>query len=148
MALTLIISAGLYFKTKDNLGYESLAELAYLCMGRSSVFVINSVYALACFFVILMYTVLFSDIGISLYQDYLVYNGIPIEEATSTVDTIFLSKTTYCTILYFINLPFIIKKTMKELKIASYILFVGIISVLAIFNLKLVTGISSPKHPT
>ena len=67
MAASLMTSAALYFKTKDNLGYESLAELAFLCLGRLSVFVISTVFAFTCFFVILLYTILFSDIGISLY---------------------------------------------------------------------------------
>ena len=77
MSISLILATYLYLKTKDNLGYESLAELAYVCSGRTSVYVINIVFPLACFLVIVMYCILFGDISISLYDEYLISQGTP-----------------------------------------------------------------------
>ena len=53
----------------------------------------------------------------------------------TSLDNIMLSKITYCVILYILNLPFIIKKSMNELKVTSYILFSGIILLVVAFIL-------------
>ena len=139
MASCLMMAVILYFKTKDNLGYESLAELAYLCLGRASVFIIYSVFSMAVFSIVVMYTILFSKIGVSIYESYLSYVG-RVPSSDSTMDNVLLSKITYCLVLYFFNLPFIANKSIKELKIISYILFAGIVLINAVFLLKIYQG--------
>ena len=135
MSVSLIIATYLYFKTKDNLGYESLAELAYVCTGRSSVFVINTVFPLACFLIIVMYSILFGDISISLYEEYL--RSMGNQESDTAFDEIMRSRATYSFILFLVLLPTVGKKSMSELKITSYILFSGVILLISIFVMKL-----------
>jgi amino acid permease len=71
MAISLMIACALYFKTKDILGYESFSELSYICLGRTSIFVLNTVIAIGCFSIIVMYVILFSRISISLFENFL-----------------------------------------------------------------------------
>jgi amino acid permease len=50
----------------------------------------------------------------------------------------FASKTCYVLLLAFITLPFIVKKELKELKIASVILFAGVAAFILIFAFQLI----------
>ena len=63
----MMISAHLYLTVKDRLGYDSISELSYLCFGRASVFIINSLISIVIMGVLTLYMILFSKIVISLY---------------------------------------------------------------------------------
>ena len=60
------ISVVLCMKVKDNLGYDSYSELAFVCFGRPSVFVLNAVICLCTVGITSLYLILSSDIGIAL----------------------------------------------------------------------------------
>ena len=63
----MMISAHLYLTVKDKLGYDSISEISYLCFGRPSVFIINSLISIVIMGVLTLYLILFSKIVISLY---------------------------------------------------------------------------------
>lgn len=65
--VVMMISAHLYLTVKDRLGYDSISELSYLCFGRASVFIINSLISIVIMGVLTLYMILFSKIVISLY---------------------------------------------------------------------------------
>lgn len=56
----------LYLRSKDIFGFASVSELSYICFGRSSVFIINSLVALVIFGILTLYLILFAKIAISL----------------------------------------------------------------------------------
>ena len=62
----LSISIRYYLAVKDNLGFDSYSELAYLCFGRASIFMINAVVLIVMCGVITLYYLLFVNIGESL----------------------------------------------------------------------------------
>jgi hypothetical protein len=64
--VVMMISAHLYLTVKDRLGYDSISELSYLCFGRASVFIINSLISIVIMGVLILYMILFSKIVISL----------------------------------------------------------------------------------
>jgi hypothetical protein len=65
--VVMMISAHLYLTVKDRLGYDSISEISYLCFGRASVFIINSLISIVIMGVLTLYMILFSKIVISLY---------------------------------------------------------------------------------
>ena len=65
--VVMMISAHLSLTVKDRLGYDSISELSYLCFGRASVFIINSLISIVIMGVLTLYMILFSKIVISLY---------------------------------------------------------------------------------
>ena len=65
--VVMMIAAHLYLTVKDRLGYDSISELSYLCFGRASVFIINSLISIVIMGVLTLYMILFSKIVISLY---------------------------------------------------------------------------------
>jgi len=64
--VVMMISAHLYLTVKDRLGYDSISEISYLCFGRASVFIINSLISIVIMGVLILYMILFSKIVISL----------------------------------------------------------------------------------
>jgi amino acid permease len=98
----------MYFKSKDHLGFESLSELAYLCFGRTSVFLINILICFCVSGIITLYLILLSNLALSI---------APQMEDPSLW---FLnSRQFYVGVSILILTPFIIKKNFSELKIAS-----------------------------
>ena len=47
-----------------------MGELAYVCLGRTSVFVINFALAIGCSLMVVVYALLFSKICVSLMEDW------------------------------------------------------------------------------
>jgi len=112
--------------------YRSFGELAYLCFGRSSVFIINFVVLFATFAIIVMYSLLFSKIAASLFTHrYPAPQSISLTDYSSYFNYIISSKTTYCLLLYMLLLPTVLKKNLRDLRIQSYLLFAGVGALIA-----------------
>jgi amino acid permease len=77
----------------------------------------------------MIYFIIFADISLSLVSQ-IFYNG----EKNGFIT----SRTCYALFLGLLMFPFIIKKELKELKIASVILFIGIFSFLLILSCQLI----------
>lgn len=112
--------------------YRSFGEIAFACLDRPSVFVINFVIVAATSLIVVMYTLLFSKICVSFalnaFGDQAI-NGSFFEQAIT-------SKFFYIITLYIILLPNVLKKNIKELKFTSILLILGVISMLAVFFAK------------
>lgn len=121
----MMVTVHMCLKAKDNLGYESYSELAYLCFGRPSVFIINGLICFCVSGIVVLYMILFTRIVISL---------IP---TSSLSDLEFIQviglKEFSIVILCILLIPFLIKKRLAELKFASYLQIIGIISLILIF---------------
>lgn len=62
----MLITVHYCLKAKDHLGYESYSELAYLCFGRSSIFIVNGLICFCVTGVVALYVLLVTKIIISL----------------------------------------------------------------------------------
>lgn len=89
-------------------------------MGDTSSLMINSLLTFCIFGVMNLYMILFARLSISLF-------GNEIDTGS-----ILNSKPFYLILLSIIQLPIVLKKNIHELRIASYMLFVGVFSLLAL----------------
>jgi len=96
--------------------------------GRKSIFMISGITAILSFGLMMIYFIVFGDICKSMMQQ------IFFEEDSKSF---LCTRTCYIMILGGALFPMIIKKELKELKIASVILFLGISSFILIFTFQL-----------
>ena len=81
-------------------------------MGRLSIFVINVLIAFNCLLLLMIYLIVFGGTASSIIQD-----------ASKNTTNFFTGKTFYVLVIAVINVPLVLKRAIKELKIASYLLF-------------------------
>lgn len=105
-------------------------------MGRPSVFVINFVITAATSLIVIMYALLFGKICVSFAENYFgnVYEDDGVKDFAETV---FTSKAFYILLLFIFLMPNILKKNITELKLTSYLLIFGVVSMLATFLAKM-----------
>ena len=84
----------------------------------------------------MVYFIVFADIS----------QSIVVQVFQTTASSIFSSRACYCVILGASLFPQIIKKELKELKVASIILFVGISTFLAVLADELIAEGESANH--
>ena len=105
-------SCRLYFLTMDMLsGLESLSEIGYRLLGRKSIFIINGMVMTNC----VAYYNIFGGIMSQIFLEF-----------TGNDDSFFTSDTFFKLLLFAINLPLVLSRTLKELKLASYILVTSV----------------------
>ena len=61
-----MIAVHLYIRAKEILGFDSISEISYICLGRPSIFLINGFITFVIFGILTLYLLLFSKISISL----------------------------------------------------------------------------------
>lgn len=111
-------SCRLYFKVKDLCGgMESLSEIGFKLLGRNSIFLFNGMIFTLCFGLLIAYSNIFSGISTSFYKH--LFNK-------DEEESIFASSQFYIVLLAVLNLPIIFKRSIKELKIISVILFISV----------------------
>ncbi|CDW73860.1 UNKNOWN [Stylonychia lemnae] len=145
MIATLNFSVHLLLKSREYSGFESYGEIAYICLGRPSVFITNFIITSATSLIVVMYGMLFSNICASFA--YNIYNSHQISIQDNTLAMIFTSKLLYIILLFLILLPFVIKKSIKDLNIAGKILFFGLTSLIVLLFAKInfKSQLSSPN---
>ena len=116
-------SCRLYFKTMDILnGLQSLGEIGYKLLGRKAIFITNGFVMTNCIGSITAYYNIFGVIMSQLYTEF-------TEDSTSILANI----TFYKFVFFAINLPPIMKRTLGELKIISYLLVCSIVVLVSFF---------------
>lgn len=144
--ILIMFTTHLYLSARDILGYDSISELSYICFGRVSVFMINILVAFVIFGILTLYMILFSRITLSLVDFWKLYQGADISTESPSAGSqqsgdlllasAFHQKVLCILCVTAILLPFLFKKSLKELKIQSQILFIGVILLLLTFVLK------------
>lgn len=106
-------SCYLYLKTKNIVGgLESIQEIGFILMGRSSVFIVSSLVLVLSVGCVIAYFNIFGGILASVYVDFI------------SNDESILSRTEpYIIVLSLMILPPMLKKTVNELEVISRILF-------------------------
>ena len=117
-------SKSLYFLTFN----RSLYEIGYMIMGRASIFWISAIIAMLSFGLMMIYFIVFSQICRSIVLQLAFSNDVKTKN-------FFASQTFYVLLLASGLLPLVVKKELKELKIASVILFLGVASFILIFTI-------------
>lgn len=112
---------------------RSFSEIGYLAWGRISIFVINFIIFFAGFGLIMLYFIVFSGIAMS----------IMIQSLPDKVDMFYCKKPFWVLVIALLATPLIIKKEMKELRMASYGLFFAVFLFVVIFTIEL--GIEGPQ---
>lgn len=97
-------------------------------MGRSSIFIINIIITLNCFLLLMIYLIVFGTTASSVVQN-----------ISNNTTNFFVNKTFYVLLIGLVNIPLILKRAIKELKIASFLLFGSIILFVVILGFQLGT---------
>lgn len=106
----------MYLRSKELTGgLESLSEIGFKLMGRKSIYMINTLILINCTGSLIAYFNIFGNILTSIFKD-----------IGFSKESIFADPTLYILILALLNLPPIFKRTVKELKIISYLLFFSV----------------------
>ena len=116
----------LYLKAKDFSGLESLSEIGYILLGRKSIFILNIIITLSVLGLTIIYFIIFGDITSSL-----------IRENFDNKNSFLCKRPLYVLAIALLVLPLILKREVAHLKIASYILFLGIILFIVMFIIQL-----------
>ena len=106
--------------------YESLYELGFVLMGTPAIYLIAICQALGSFGLELIYFIIIGDIckSFATQQDFFMEHE----------KSIFKTRGLYVILFGIMLFPFIIKKELQELKIASQILFFGVLSFIVILS--------------
>lgn len=117
MTLQTYSSCYLYLKTKNIVGgLESIQEIGFLLMGRSSVFIVSSLVLINAVGSLIAYFNIFGGILASVYTDFI-----------SREEGILSKPEIYIVILSLLILPPMLKKSVEELEIIAQILFATVI---------------------
>lgn len=66
--MILMFASHLYIKSMDYLKLNSISELCYMSMGRSSIYIVNASFTFIFFMVLILYNVLFSNVAVQLFK--------------------------------------------------------------------------------
>ena len=119
-------SCVLYLETRRILRCNtSFSEIAKLCLGSVSGIILNMLLVFAVFGILALYMILFSEIAISLVGD------------SFGEDSFMAKKTFYVSVLSVLIAPIISRKKINELKISTYVLFFGVLSLIVLLTVLL-----------
>jgi amino acid permease len=96
-------------------------------MGRPSIFIINGLIAFNCVLMLMVYHIVFGSSVSTIMQD-----------AFNNTSSFFVSKAFYIIVIGLLNLPLILKRAIKELKFASWLLFGAILLFILILTIQLI----------
>jgi amino acid permease len=100
---------------------ESYYEIAFMLLGRKSIFFISAIIAFVSLGLMMIYFIILGDIAKALVIQLILdedYQGF------------LTSRSFYIAIFWMINMPFVLMKEVKEFKMVSYTLFIGIFAFL------------------
>ena len=109
--------------------YSSFSEIAYILLGRKSVFLINVIVFIGCFQLMILYFIIIGDILASFASQIL-----------NELDTFRTSRACYVILVGIMLFPMIFKKEIHELKLASVMLFIAIFLFVVVFIFQLVSA--------
>ena len=123
------ISCVLYLQTRNILRCNTtFGTIANLCLGSASGIILNSLIVAAVFGILALYMILFSEIAISL-----------VESSDGEGDNFLHHKTFFVVILSILMAPIIVRKRIQELKISTYVLFFGVLSLMVLLTAQLIS---------
>ena len=119
---------------------RKFTTVANLCLGKYAVLPEIAVIAIV-YGSLVLYMILFAHIAISIVEPYV---EVPDSEEKHLMET----KWFYVVFLGIVTLPFIVKKRMQELNCMTYVMFTGVISLIALLTIKLrVDGSYTTRFP-
>ena len=122
----MLLTCSLYLETRRRLRCESsFTAVAQACLGPMSSLLINFLLTFCIFEVMNLYMILFSQVAVTLFGD------------PTNPSSLLNYKPFYLVLLCIIQLPIVLKKNIHEIKIASYMLFIGVFSLITLLCLNL-----------
>ena len=132
VVIAIMIACSLYLKTRSILQCgTSFSLLANQCLGRHASVFVNALIALAVFGILVLYMLLFARIAIQIFSPESVKEGEAVD--------IYGSKVLYIVCLSLLICPVVVRKRLQELKFTTYVLFLGVVCLMALLSVKLAT---------
>ena len=120
------ISCLLYLNTRNILSCKTeFGEIAEKCLGPISGIILNSLLVFAIFGIMALYMILFSEIAISLL-------------GSAEGDSFFDRKSFYVLSLSCLIAPIVARKRIAELKLTTYIIFIGVMCLVTLLTIVLI----------
>ena len=125
----IIVSCLLYLRSRTILRCNTnFSILANECLGPRSGIVLNMLLVFAVFGIMALYMILFSEIAISLIGE------------SYPVDHFLRQKTFYVCGLAVLISPIIVRKRIQELKLSTYVLFLGVVCLIFLLTMLLIVN--------
>ena len=125
----MFVSVQLYLSTRAMLRCRTdFGEIAEKCLGPVSGIILNSLLAFCIFGILALYMTLFSQIFISLLGS---------DDSNESSSSLLDFKSFYVVTLACLIAPIVTRKKIAELKITTYILFFGVISLVTLLTVVL-----------
>ena len=123
------LSCVLYLQTRTILRCNTtFSVIANLCLGPISGIILNMLLVFAVFGIMALYMILFSEIAISLVG------------TSQPADSFLCNKAFYVISLSILISPIIVRKRIQELKVSTYVLFLGVLCLIILLTALLVAN--------
>lgn len=140
VVISLFVSTQLYMKARSMLKCNTILEvITDLCICPGASVVVNMIICIAVLGIVTMYLILFSDVAMSLLLP--TQNSSMSAAEISMIESSFMAnKAFYVILLACFIAPIVIKDSLAELKMNTYVIYGGVLSLIVILAFLLISN--------